>query len=712
MIDQTLGHYRITSEIGKGGMGVVYRAHDEVLNRDVALKVIAEGSFADKAAGEHLLYEARAASALNHPNICTIHEVGEVNGQLYIVMELVEGKSLRALIGNEGLPVDCVLRYAMQVAAAVAHSHRRGIIHRDLKSANVVVTPEGLVKVLDFGLARRLQTEERGEVTASIGPIGGSHELVGTPAYMAPEILRGEPGDHRGDLWALGVMLYEAASGQLPFSARTTFEITSAILREPPPPLPARIPPGLWAIIQRSLAKEPAQRYQQASEVQAALEAVQSASVAAPAQTSDPRGPLTTMHRGIRHLQVKNGDLLLMVGTTKGAFLLRSTAERSRWDVAGPYFHGQVIYAMAFDDRDGRHRLWMSTHSYWGTYLRSSDDFGKSWTNPQEANVKFPAETGASLQNIWQIALGHPQEPNVLYCGVEPAALFESRDAGETWQLVRGLWDHPHRPRWIPGNGGLTLHTVLPDPVNRERMYVAISSGGVYRTDDRGATWQARNRGVRVVFTPEKYPEFGQCVHKIALHPARPERLFLQNHWGVYRSDDGADSWRDIANGLPSDFGFAVAVHPHNPECVYILPVESDEFRCTPEGRLRVYRTRNAGASWEPLFRGLPQKGAYQTVLRDGMAADTLNPAGIYFGTRSGDLYGSTDEGKTWKRIIGGLPSIVCVKAAVIGEPRSVRKSRPARPVREAAGRKKIAGRKKRPAGRKTRPPGRSRRRT
>ena len=198
-------------------------------------------------------------------------------------------------------------------------------------------------------------------------------------------------------------------------------------------------------------------------------------------------------------------------------------------------------------------------------------------------------------------------------------------------------------------------------------------AGGVYGTEDRGQNWRALNRGIRVVYQPEKYPEFGQCVHKFVMHPERPSRLFLQNHWGLYRSDDGAETWQDVANGVPSDFGFATVAHPHNPDCVYTVPVESDEFRCAPEGRLRVYRTRNAGASWEPLQRGLPQKGAYETVLRDAMTTDSLDPHGLYFGTRSGQLYGSSDEGKTWKKILEGLPSVVCVKSAVIGEPRGSR---------------------------------------
>jgi hypothetical protein len=197
-------------------------------------------------------------------------------------------------------------------------------------------------------------------------------------------------------------------------------------------------------------------------------------------------------------------------------------------------------------------------------------------------------------------------------------------------------------------------------------MYVAISAGGVYRTDDGGHNWRAQNRGVRVVFMPGKFPEFGQCVHKIAMHPARPERLFLQNHWGLYRSDNRAENWTDIAHEVPSDFGFAMIVHPKNPECVYIIPVESDEFRCACEGRLRVYRTRNGGASWEPLMRGLPQKGAYETVLRDALTADSYDPVGIYFGTRSGQLFGSRDEGKTWQKVLDGLPGIVCVRSAVV----------------------------------------------
>jgi photosystem II stability/assembly factor-like uncharacterized protein len=355
-----------------------------------------------------------------------------------------------------------------------------------------------------------------------------------------------------------------------------------------------------------------------------------------------------------------------LVGTTKGAFLLQSNAQRARWKVGGPYFHGQAVYAIAYDGRTGKRRVWASTQGVWGTVLRSTDDFGKSWTNPQEAAIKFPSESGLSLKNIWQITPGRSDEPDVLYCGVEPAALFESRDDGDTWSLVQGLFNHPHRLRWMPANGGLALHTIVIDPTNNQRMYVAISAGGVYRTDDGGSTWTAQNRGIRVTFMPTKYPEFGQCVHKIAMHPNRPERLFLQNHWGLYRSDDYGENWTDIANGVPSDFGFAMIVNPGNPDCVYIVPVESDEFRCTVDGRLRIYRTRNAGASWEALMRGLPQKGAHETVLRDGMTTDSYDPPGLYFGTRSGKLFGSKDEGRTWQKIMDGLPPVVCVRSAIV----------------------------------------------
>ncbi|HEX4605667.1 MAG TPA: exo-alpha-sialidase [Candidatus Angelobacter sp.] len=371
----------------------------------------------------------------------------------------------------------------------------------------------------------------------------------------------------------------------------------------------------------------------------------------------------------VRHVSAKQGDVIVLVGTMKGAFVLRSNAARKKWEMGGPYSIGSPVYAMAFDQRQGRHRLWWAQQSFrWGTVLCSSDDYGKTITEPEAYSVKFPAESKLTLKNIWQIALGRADDPDTLYCGVEPAALFESHDAGKSWSPVEGLLNHPHRDRWVPGGGGMCLHTIVPDPTDPKRMTIAISTAGTYRTDDGGATWQARNQGVRAEFLPDKYPEFGQCVHKIVQHPANPERLFLQNHWGLYRSDDGGDSWKDIANGVPSDFGFCMVAHPHDPDTVYIVPIESDEYRCTPEGKLRVYRTRNAGASWEPLTRGLPQKNAMETILRDSLSADTCEPAGIYFGTRSGKVYGSSDDGRSWQTIIEGLPPVVCVRAALVSE--------------------------------------------
>lgn len=364
------------------------------------------------------------------------------------------------------------------------------------------------------------------------------------------------------------------------------------------------------------------------------------------------------------------GDVLVLVGTMKGAFIFSSDASRRRWSVSGPHFPGEAVYSIAFDQRGGRTRTLVGAQSnHWGSTIRLSDDFGATWTGPERQAVRFPESSGLSLAQVWQIAPGRVDEPDVVYCGVEPAALFRSDDAGESWAPVEGLLGHEHRPRWMPGGGGLCLHTIVLDPANRDRMGIAISTAGFYRTDDGGASWRARNHGVRAVFLPDQQPEFGQCVHKVTHHRSRPERLFLQNHWGLYRSDDWGDSWQDVANGVHSDFGFAIQSHPHEPDTVYIIPLQSDEFRVVPEAKLRVYRTRDAGASWQPLGNGLPQQHAFESVLRDGLATDSHEPAGVYFGTRSGKLYGSANEGDDWMAIAESLPSICCVKVAVVGSP-------------------------------------------
>jgi photosystem II stability/assembly factor-like uncharacterized protein len=362
------------------------------------------------------------------------------------------------------------------------------------------------------------------------------------------------------------------------------------------------------------------------------------------------------------------GDVLLLVGTVKGAFMFSADEKRKKWTMSGPHFPGESVYALAYDERGGRRRTLAATRSFhWGSTIRLSDDYGASWTGPERQSVRFPEKSGLSLVQIWQIVPGPASDPDRLWAGVEPAALFESRDGGESWSPVEGLLEHEHRPRWQPGGGGLCLHTIVPLSKDHERMLIAISTAGNYRTDDGGRTWTPRNEGVRAVFLPNKYPEFGQCVHKVVNHPSKPERLFLQNHWGLYRSDDWGDSWSDVANGVPSDFGFAMQMHPKDPDTVYIVPMQSDEFRCTPEAKMRVYRTRDAGASWEPLTKGLPQQDAYETVVRDALTADTHDKAGIYFGTRSGKVYASSDDGDSWSAIADALPSITCVKAFVVG---------------------------------------------
>lgn len=363
-----------------------------------------------------------------------------------------------------------------------------------------------------------------------------------------------------------------------------------------------------------------------------------------------------------QHIKAKDGDALLLVGTMKGAFLFRSNKKREKWDMGGPYFPGSAVYSMAYDNREGRQRIWAGPASmHFGALLRSSDDFGHTWTNPEEANVKFPQKTDTSLKNIWQIRVG--PDKDTMYCGVEPAALFVSKDAGDSWKLNENLWNHPQRSQWMPGGGGLCLHTILIDPEDQKRIRIAVSTAGMYVTEDGGKSWRPSNEGVRAVFLPNKYPEFGQCVHKVVQAKQQPERMYLQNHWGLYRSDDRGETWQDIANGVPSDFGFAIAVHPEDPDCAWIVPLEADMFRCTPEGKLRVYRTRDGGKSWKPMTKGLPQKDAYECVVRDAMDVDAK---GVYFGTRSGKLFASGDEGKSWTALSEGLPPIVNVKAVTV----------------------------------------------
>jgi photosystem II stability/assembly factor-like uncharacterized protein len=355
-------------------------------------------------------------------------------------------------------------------------------------------------------------------------------------------------------------------------------------------------------------------------------------------------------------------NVVLLIGTTKGLFLLDSSGELQR-----PIADGASVPSVAFDPRNGR-MLAGKTSFFWGTGVVSSDDLGKTWSEPEAPNLKFPSDVDASIKQAWQIAPASKSEPDVVYVGVEPAALFRSEDGGQSFELVRGLWDHPHRPTWQPGGGGLCLHTIVLDDRDADQLTVAISTGGVYRSEDRGKSWRASNAGIRADFMPEdqRFPEYGQCVHKVARDAGNPDRLFLQNHGGIYRSDDNGATWNDIGAGVPSDFGFPVVAHPRRPGTAYVIPNGSAFNRWTPEAKCRVYRTSDCGASWEELSSGLPQKDAYITVLRDAFTSSSGDAPGLYFGTRSGELYGSQDDGDSWETLAEHLPPILMVRTAAL----------------------------------------------
>lgn len=360
-------------------------------------------------------------------------------------------------------------------------------------------------------------------------------------------------------------------------------------------------------------------------------------------------------------------DVLVLVGTRKGAFIMESSATRECWKVRGPYHEGQNVMHMSYDPRSGT--LFAAVGDPWfGSRVYRSQDLGNTWEEPQ-AGPTFPAETGLTLGKVWHVEPGRPEEPGVVYAGVEPAALFKSYDDGRTWEFMPSLNDHPTRPFWQPGAGGLCLHTIVLDPTDLQRMYIAISAVGVFRTTDGGASWQPANTGTRINFLPEQppeYAEYGQCVHKVVLNPAEPARLYQQNHCGVYRSDNGADGWTEITEGLPSDWGFGISVHPHDANTIWVCPGISGYKHWAPDARLRVYRTRDQGAQWQELTCGLPQKDAYLMVLREGMAVDKLQPAGVYIGTNTGQLYHSADEGDSWRQAAAAFPPINSVGTATL----------------------------------------------
>jgi photosystem II stability/assembly factor-like uncharacterized protein len=352
--------------------------------------------------------------------------------------------------------------------------------------------------------------------------------------------------------------------------------------------------------------------------------------------------------------------VVLLIGTRRGLFVARSDRHRRTWRISEPRLAGREVYHAFIDPRDGT--AWAATdHAVWGAHVHRSTDGGDSWEVLDSA-PHHDDERG--LKAIWFLAPGPPERPGTIHAGIEPAGLFTSPDRGATWQSVSGLNEHPTSATWQPAGGGLALGSIQHDPRDGSRIYCSLSAGGVYRSDDGGASWQPRNDGVRAEFLPERYPVAGQCVHRLLLHPARPDRLYQQNHCGVYRSDDRGDTWIEITQGLPSEFGYALAVDPGDADVAYVIPEESSHMRTTVGGRLRVYRTTDAGSSWHPLTAGLPQEHAYVSILRDAMCSDDMDPAGIYFGTSSGHLFASADRGDSWSLAAGFLPRILSITAA------------------------------------------------
>lgn len=361
----------------------------------------------------------------------------------------------------------------------------------------------------------------------------------------------------------------------------------------------------------------------------------------------------------------------VLVGTRKGAFIITSDARRTAWDIQGPFFGGWEIYHMKGSPVNPD-RIWAAQHTGWfGQLLQRSDDGGKTWTAVGN-EFKYATETGTHLwydgtQHPWEFKRVWHLEPSLddadtVWAGVEDAALFRSTDAGVTWQEMTGLRTHPSGPRWQPGAGGMGVHTIVIDPTNTQRMYVAISAAGVFRSDDGGVTWAPKNRGLTSKYLPEPAPEVGFCVHRIAMNKARPATLFMQLHWHVCRSDDHGETWRKVSGNLPSDFGFPVDVHAQDPDTIYVVPIKSDSEHYPPEGKLRVYRSRTGGDQWEALTNGLPQEHCYVNVLRDAMCVDQLDPCGIYFGTTGGQVYASPDGGDHWSAIANDLPAVCSVE--------------------------------------------------
>src|SRR5712691_9429402 len=357
----------------------------------------------------------------------------------------------------------------------------------------------------------------------------------------------------------------------------------------------------------------------------------------------------------------------VLVGTRKGAFIFTAEGKRSRRTVSGPHFAGWEIYHVKGSPADPN-RLYASQSSGWfGQVIQRSDDGGTTWKTPGGGVTKERGEMprGESNKRVWHLEPSLT-DPETVYAGVEDAALFRSHDGGTTWQELAGLRGHGTGPRWQPGAGGMCLHTILLDPRNPRRLYTAISAAGAFRSDDGGDTWRAINRGLHSQYIPEPAAEVGHCVHRLALHPSRPGVLFMQKHWDVMRSDDGGDSWREVSGNLPTDFGFVIDVHAHEPETIYVVPIKSDSEHYPLEGKLRVYRSKSGGNEWEALTKGLPQSNCYVNVLRDAMAVDSLDSCGVYFGTTGGQVYASANAGDSWAPIVRDLPAVLSVEVQTL----------------------------------------------
>ena len=388
----------------------------------------------------------------------------------------------------------------------------------------------------------------------------------------------------------------------------------------------------------------------------------------------------------------------VLVGTHKGAFVLTSDGKREKWDVSGPHFAGWEIYHLKGSKADPNRIYASQTSGWFGQIIQRSDDGGKTWIQPgtppgedkppsgppRGVSNKFvyntSPETGKPLTtHQWYDGTKHPwefkrvwhiepslTEPDTVYAGVEDAALFRSTNGGLSWEELPGLRGHGTGPRWQPGAGGMCLHTIVLDATNPNRMFVAISAAGAFRTDDGGKTWRPINRGLKSQFLPDPTAEIGHCVHRIAMHQSRPNVLFMQKHWDVMRSNDGGDSWHEVSGNLPTDFGFVIDVHAHEPDTIFVVPIKSDSEHFPLEGKLAVYRSRTGGNEWEPLTKGLPQRDCYVNVLRDAMAVDSLDSCGVYFGTTGGQVYASPDAGNNWAPIVSNLPAVLSVEVQTL----------------------------------------------